>query len=240
MYVAPIPPVTLEAAPPGTTITYSGDIAINCALEENKGNNICLPMTKEDGSINCQQADNAITITCWNSFKESQSRGETPEVDCTEARFATYPVCTGIKPEAVLVYENALLGDSRTVTDSPTAVIAEPENGTDSSTSTSAVVDSATTSTTNGSEGGEVESQTPGTGEVAIQARKAKSTTLVVSVTGEAKSIQVIASKKGARSITREIALDSGDEYRVRFSRNLKGYSIVLLVDGKEVDRIRA
>lgn len=238
--ITPVPPVTLEAPPPGVTITYSGDIAINCALEENRENNICLPMTKEDGSINCQQADNAITITCWNSFQESQSRGEAPEVDCTEARFATYPVCTGVKPEAVLIYENALLGDSQTVTDSPSAVTSGSATASDSSTPTSTVTESSTTTSTGNATANNLEERTPGTGEVAIQARKSKSTTLVIAVTGEAQSVQIVATKKGARAITRELTLSSDDEIRVRFPRNLKGYSIVLLIDGREVDRIRA
>ena len=64
---APVPttlsPLSASETPPqpGVTITYSGDSAINCSLAENASNTRCLPMTNPDGSINCQQADNAIT-----------------------------------------------------------------------------------------------------------------------------------------------------------------------------------
>lgn len=227
-------PVTVEAAPAGTTITHSGDVAINCALEANKDNNICLPMTKPDGSINCQQADNAITTTCWNRFQELSKAGAdlSEEVDCSQDGFKSYPVCTGIKPQAVIDFEQSKVADSITVT-TPTSP--EVDN---SSESTTAVI--AASTETSSQDVQETQPEEEVEGQISIQSRTTKATVLNLSVSTPGVIVRVVASKKGAKTISREVVVEDGGEFRLRLPKNLKGYTLRLLVGGKEVDRVKA
>lgn len=232
----PTAPVTTEAPPVGSTITYSGDIAIDCSLEVNKSNNNCLPMTKADGSINCQQADNALTTTCWNSFEESRAKGEEPEVDCSQERFSTYPVCTGKKPQAVIDMEK--LSSGETLTSYSTQPVIPVESSTSSTTKEETSPSSSSSVNVNEANLDAAQAAQP-SGDISLQTRRANSTTLAISLVGKAENIQIVATKKGAPSITREIAGDVGDEFRLRFPRNLKGYTLTLIIDGKKVDRIK-
>ena len=54
------------------------------------------PMTI-NGEINCANPNNSITTTCWDKGSAA--------IDCTKAQFKEFPVCTGIKPEAVITLE---------------------------------------------------------------------------------------------------------------------------------------
>lgn len=94
----------------GSTITYSGDTAIDCSLETSKSSPICAPFTNPDGSINCAQADNAITTTCWELAQSAKKAGENPvppQVDCNLDIYKNYPVCTGITPQSVVDLEKS-------------------------------------------------------------------------------------------------------------------------------------
>ncbi|MGA1279660.1 MAG: hypothetical protein ACO3YA_05070 [Candidatus Nanopelagicaceae bacterium] len=226
-------PVTVDAAPAGTTITYSGDVAINCALEVNRDNNICLPMTKPDGSINCQQADNAITTTCWNRFQELSKAGAdlSEEVDCSQDRFRSYPVCTGIKPQAVIDFEQSKVADSITVT-TPT----EPEVD-NSSESTTAVVSEPTETTSQDDKETQLSERVEG--QISVRNRTAKATVLNLSVSTPGAIVSVVASKKGAKAIIRELIVEDDGEFQLRLPKNLKGYTLRLLVDGEELDRVK-
>jgi len=229
----PLAPVTTEPAPVGSSIRNSGDVSIDCSLPLNSENTICLPMTNADGSLNCEQADNAQTTTCWNAFQESKAKGEEPGIDCANEKFSGYPVCTGIKPEAVIVFESTSRFDTMTTLPDTAVVVTE--------TSTSTIV--AESATVLSSIRTETRAESPqgdsATGTIAIQSKKAKSTAFSISLAGSARTAQIIATKKGARTITREIVLEDENLTRIQFSRSLKGYLIKLLVDGTEVDRVR-
>ena len=249
----PVPTVTpqlpTEAPPPGVTITYSGDTAINCALPENKENNICLPMTNPDGSINCQQADNAITTTCWERGLAEKLAGPTvtPEVDCTLDRFKTYPVCTGIKPEAVITQEQASQATSNT-----TAPVAEPiaepkpaevtnESGTTATESSAAPVESSSQQTSSVTEESQAsDEELPVVGSISLKSLGSKSTVLNLELSAGGLTFRVVATKKGSPTITRELSIDEDGERTIKFARNLKGYTIRVLVNGEEIDRVRA
>ena len=226
-------PVTTEPVPVGTTITYSGDVAIDCSLDANKESNICLPMTRPDGSINCQQADNAITTTCWNRFQELSKAGAdlSEEVDCSQDRFKSYPVCTGIKPQAVIDFEQ-----SKTV-DSPTVItLTSPEAGNSPDSSTAVIIEPTETTSQKVQE---TQTDERVEGQISIRNRTAKATVLNLSVSTPGVIVRVVASKKGSQVISREVVLDDGGEFRLRLPKNLKGYTLRLLVDGEELDRVK-
>jgi hypothetical protein len=109
---AAVPSLVTPSAPPseGSTITYSGDTAIDCSLETSKSSPICAPFTNPDGSINCAQADNAITTTCWELAQSARKAGGSPippQVDCSLDIYKNYPVCTGITPQSVVDLEKS-------------------------------------------------------------------------------------------------------------------------------------
>jgi len=108
----PAPPAGNSSSdlPAGSTITYSGNTAIDCSLEASQSSPICAPMTNPDGSINCAQADNAITTTCWELAQAAKKAGESPippQVDCNLEIYKNYPVCTDIAPQAVIDLEKS-------------------------------------------------------------------------------------------------------------------------------------
>lgn len=220
---APVPVVTpqlpTEAPLPGVSITYSVDGAINCALPQNTENTRCLPMTNPDGTINCQQADNAITTTCWERGLAEKLSGSTviPEVNCSLEQFRNYPVCTGVKPEAVLVQEQAAKSK-----------IAASES---SDTSKQSDLDANLLPT----------SQQPIlSGSLTLKSSGLKSTVLNLSLSSGGLSFRIIATKKGSPTITRDLTIDEDGARTIKFTRNLKGYTIRVLIDGEEIDRIRA
>jgi hypothetical protein len=244
------PPVTTEAPPPGVTITYSGDTAINCALPENKDNNICQPMTNPDGSINCAQADNAITTTCWERAQTMRQMGaEQTEVDCSLDRFKDYPVCTGVKPQAVIDYEKS----QETATKLPIAdtKCADPAliNSPECLTPIAATPTPTTPATPSESkkENSDNKENNPGaqetpaqiTGSIDLKSRNGKSTVLKVDLDSPGVKIRVIATKKGAPTVSQTITTDSNGNKTVKFSRNLKGYTVKIVVDGEVVDQTK-
>ena len=229
----PVAPVTTEAPAAGTTIRHSGDRSFDCSSEPDASDPHCLPLTI-DGVINCAHPDNAVTTTCWNAFQESKAKGETPTIDCGDEQFSAYPVCTGIKPQAVVDFENASRMETSTVT------IEQPKADTLTATPT-AVAEDATTSNSTSEGSNQQENTQPETafGEISVQSIRAKTTTLSITLLGTVQSAKIVATKKGSRSITREIVLDSDGPSKVQFSRSLKGYQVKLLIDGLEVDRKR-
>ena len=97
---APPPPTNNPAPLPGIEKpTNFGDANVN--LE---------PMTNPDGSLNCAQADNAITTTCWELAQAAKKAGQNPippQVDCSLESYKNYPVCTDIAPQAVIDLEKS-------------------------------------------------------------------------------------------------------------------------------------
>jgi len=104
------PPAPLPGAPSGTPINRPNaePVPVPAANAEPvlPAGDLSQPMTKPDGTINCANPANAITTTCW---AEGSSTGgnASSTVDCSKAEFKEFPVCTGSKPEAVLVEEKA-------------------------------------------------------------------------------------------------------------------------------------
>ena len=92
-------------APVPTTNANSSADAVNCATPGNSSLPKCQPMTI-NGQINCAQADNSITTTCWNEAQAAKTNGtQLPAVDCSNILYKSYPACTGVKPQAVIDFE---------------------------------------------------------------------------------------------------------------------------------------
>ena len=208
----PAPTVTYEAPAPGSTMTYSGDQSADCSLEANKSLAMCIPMTI-NGEINCANSANAITTTCWERAQSEKAAGkeDSSGVDCKDERFKDYPICTGIKPQAVVDYEKSqevtktnldeLNQDSATV-------IAEPE----------------------------VEKVA---GTVEVKNRNAKKTSFLIDLENSGVKVEVIATKKGSKTIKRTVTTNAEGEKLVAFGKNLKGYTIKILVNGEVIDRVK-
>ena len=208
----PVPTVTYEAPAPGSTMTYSGDQSADCSLEANKSLAMCIPMTI-NGEINCANSANAITTTCWERAQSEKASGkeDSSGVDCKDERFKDYPICTGIKPQAVVDYEKSqevtktnldeLNQDSATV-------IAEPE----------------------------VEKVA---GTVEVKNRNAKKTSFLIDLENSGVKVEVIATKKGSKTIKRTVTTNAEGEKLVAFGKNLKGYTIKILVNGEVIDRVK-
>lgn len=250
--LVPTPPVTTEAAPPGTTITNSGNTAINCALPENKDNNICQPMTLADGTINCAQADNALTTTCWERAQTLKQFGATTtEVDCSLDRFKDYPVCTGIKPQAVIDYEKSQETSSKlplanTRCAEPAFINTEEcknrvapvtEDLKKAETPTPPTINPVESTESNQTKEPEVKQEI--TGSIDLKSRSSKATVLTVNLDASKVAVRIIATKKGSPSITRELTTDANGNKTVKFGKNLKGYTVRIVVDGEVVDQTK-
>jgi hypothetical protein len=334
---APAPPPAPAPAPePGVTITYSGDTAINCALESSKSSPICAPMTNSDGSINCAQADNATTTTCWELAQAAKKSGENPvppQVDCTLEIYKNYPVCTGITPQSVIDYENSKVNTvplpaavdcsdlmlaqtmactNRTTTDLPADCLdeankylprcqpmtlsdgsincAQPDNAvTTTCWEQSAVLKSvgattaidcaisdysvypactgvkpfavleyekssntvlpsiepafkpANTETVTAiiPVSKEILEDNKVTGSVELKSRSAKTTVLTLDIDAAKAKVRLVATKKGAKTLRQIVNTNADGEKSVRFDRNLKGYTIRIIVDGVTIDTFK-
>ena len=100
---APPPPVNTPPLP--TTISTPAptpSVSVEPAAPQ-------IPLTI-DGVINCAHPDNSITTTCWDlaqAAKQSGSATSTPQLDCNLEMYKSYPVCTGIAPQAVIDLEKS-------------------------------------------------------------------------------------------------------------------------------------
>jgi hypothetical protein len=166
-----------------------------------------------NGEINCANSANAITTTCWERAQSEKAAGkeDTSGVDCTDERFKDYPICTGLKPQAVIDYEKSQevtkLNLEKLNQESVTA-IAEPE----------------------------VEKIV---GTVEVKNQKAKKTSFLIDLEASGVKVEVIATKKGAKTIKRTVTTNAEGEKLVAFGKNLKGYTIKILVDGEEINRVK-
>ena len=206
------PQVTQEAPAPGTTITYSGNESADCSLEASKSLTMCLPMTI-NGEINCANSANAITTTCWERAQSEKAAGkeDSSGVDCQDDRFKNYPICTGIKPQAVIDYEKS----------QETSKITFDKANQDSATATAEA---------------EVEKVV---GTVEVKNRNAKKTSFLIDLEISGVKVEVIATKKGSKTIKRTVTTNADGDKTVAFDKNLKGYTIKIVVDGEVIDRIK-
>ena len=208
----PVPTVTYEAPAPGSTITYSGNQSADCSLESNKSLTMCIPMTI-NGEINCANSANAITTTCWERLQSEKAAGkeDSSGVDCKDERFKDYPVCTGLKPQAVIDYEKSQeatkINLDKLNQESVTA-ITEPE----------------------------VEKIV---GTVEVKNPNAKKTSFLIDLEASGVKVEVIATKKGSKTIKRTVTTNAEGEKLVAFGKNLKGYTIKILVDGEVINRVK-
>ena len=208
----PVPTVTYEAPAPGSTMTYSGDQSADCSLEANKSLAMCIPMTI-NGEINCANSANAITTTCWERAQSEKAAGkeDSSGVDCKDERFKDYPICTGIKPQAVVDYEKSQETTKinvDTLNQESATVIAEPE----------------------------VEKIV---GTVEVTNRNAKKTSFRIDLENSGVKVEVIATKKGSKTIKRTVTTNAEGEKLVAFGKNLRGYTIQIVVDGEVIDRVK-
>jgi len=196
------------------------DLPADCLDGANKNLPRCQPMTLADGSINCAQPDNAVTTTCWEQSAVLKSAGATTAIDCALPGYSVYPACTGVKPFAVLEFEKS----SNTVLPS-----IEPAS---KSTNTETV-----TAVTPISE--EIQEENKITGSVELKSRSAKTTVLALDIDAAKTKVRVIATKKGAKTISQTVSTDADGEKSVKFDRNLKGYTIRIIVDGLTIDTLK-
>ena len=334
----PTPPTAPPAPAVGSTITYSGDIAIDCALESSKSSPICAPFTNPDGSINCAQADNAITTTCWELAQAAKKAGESPvppQVDCNLDIYKSYPVCTGITPQAVIDFEKSKANaiplpetvncadpmlaqtgacTNRTTTDLPADCAlsentnlprcqpmtlpdgsincAQPDNAITTTCWEQSLVMKAAGATT------AIDCSLPGyisypactgikpqavidyektnsvkilnqetitalnesatvktltetatiadlpkavkiSGSVDLKSRNTKTTVLQIDLDLAKAKVKVIATKKGSPTLTQTVSADLNGDKTVTFKRNLKGYTIKIVVDGETIDSLK-
>ena len=338
---APPPPIApapsgndlVPAPAPGVAMTHSGDIAINCALESSKSSPICAPMTI-DGVINCAQADNALTTTCWELAQAAKKAGENPvppQVDCSLEIYKNYPVCTGITPESVIIMESARANaaplpglidcsdamlsqtgacTNRTSTDLPEDCLldansnlprcqpmtidgvincAQPDNAvTTTCWELAATLKSlgATTAVNCALPGYSaypactgvkpfavleyekssniilpiIEASSPVSnvesvtailpiaeeiledvqivGSVNLKTRNAKATVLSLDIEAPGTRVRVVATKKGSKTLSQTVSTDANGNRSVKFNKNLKGFTIKIIVDGKTLDTL--
>jgi hypothetical protein len=196
------------------------DLPADCLDATNKNLPRCQPMTLTDGSINCAQPDNAVTTTCWEQSAVLRSAGATTAIDCALPGYSVYPACTGVKPFAVLEFEKS----SNTVLPSiePAFKAANIET---------------VTAVTPISE--DIEEENKITGSVELKSRSAKTTVLALEIDAAKTKVRVVATKKGAKTLSQTVSTDADGEKSVKFDRNLKGYTIRIIVDGVTLDTLR-
>jgi len=196
------------------------DLPADCALSENSNLPRCQPMTLADGSINCAQPDNAITTTCWEQSAALKSFGATTAINCALPGYSAYPACTGIKPLAVLEYEkssNIIL---------PTIETTSAQSKFESVTALNPIAN-------------EILEEGKVVGSVSLKTRTTKATVLTLDIEASKVKVQVVATKKGSKTLTQTVSTDVDGNKSVKFNKDLKGFTIKIIVDGKTLDTIK-
>lgn len=222
---APLPAV-VDCADPmlaqtsACTNRTTTDLPADCSDGANKNLPRCQPMTLTDGSINCAQPDNAITTTCWEQSATLKSVGAITAIDCAIPGYSVYPTCTGVKPFAVLEFEKS----SNTVLPS-----IEPAFKTVNTETITAITPISE----------EIQEENKVTGSVELKSRSAKTTVLALEIDVAKTKVRVVATKKGAKTLSQTVSTDADGEKSVKFDRNLKGYTIRIIVDGLTIDTLK-
>ena len=207
------------------------DLSADCALSENANLPRCQPMTLPDGSINCAQPDNAITTTCWEQAQVLKSFGALTAIDCRLPGYISYPACTGIKPQAVLDFEKTssvkkLNQDTATVSNETATVKTLIETTTVKTLTETAAI-------------AEASQEAKVSGSVDLKSRNTKTTVLQIDLDLAKAKVKVIATKKGSPTLTQSVSADSNGNKTVTFKKNLKGYTIKIVVDGEIIDSLK-
>jgi hypothetical protein len=153
-----------------------------------------------------------------------KAAGATTAIDCSLPGYISYPACTGIKPQAVIDYEKT-----------SSVKIHNPET-------TTALNESATVKTlTETSTIADLPKALKISGSVDLKSRNTKTTVLQIDLDlAKAKAkVKVIATKKGSPTLTQTVSADSNGDKTVTFKRNLKGYTIKIVVDGETIDSLK-
>ena len=198
------------------------DLPADCALSENTNLPRCQPMTLPDGSINCAQPDNAITTTCWEQSLVMKAAGATTAIDCSLPGYISYPACTGIKPQAVIDYEK---------TNSVKILNQETITALNESATVKTLTETATIA--------DLPKAVKISGSVDLKSRNTKTTVLQIDLDLAKAKVKVIATKKGSPTLTQTVSADSNGDKTVTFKRNLKGYTIKIVVDGETIDSLK-
>ena len=188
------------------------ELAADCQEDVNKGLPRCQPMTLADGSINCAQPDNAVTTTCWEQSLVMKAAGATTAIDCSLPSYSFYPACTGIKPQAVIEFEKAASGIKP---------IADATAITETSTAQN------------------VAAEVKISGSVDLKSRSSKTTILRIDLDLAKAKVKVVATKKGSPTLTQTVSADANGNKTVTFKRNLKGYTVKIIVDGETIDSLK-
>jgi hypothetical protein len=196
------------------------DLPADCALSENTNLPRCQPMTLPDGSINCAQPDNAVTTTCWEQAVVLRTAGATTAIDCSAPGYSAYPFCTGVKPFAVLEFEKS----SNTVL--PTVETTSAQSKIDSITAIEPIAE-------------EILEDVKVVGSISLKTRSAKATVLALDIEASKVKVQIVATKKGSKTLTQTVSTDADGNRSVKFNKNLKGFTIRIFVDGKTLDTIK-
>ena len=77
------------------------------------------------------------------------------------------------------------------------------------------------------------------TGSVELKSRSAKTTVLALDIDAAKTKVRVVATKKGAKTVSQIVSTDADGEKSVKFDRNLKGYTIRIIVDGVTIDTLK-
>jgi len=196
------------------------DLPADCALSENSNLPRCQPMTLPDGSINCAQPDNAVTTTCWEQSAALKSFGATTAINCALPGYSAYPACTGVKPFAVLEYEKS----SNTVL--PTIETASAQIKIETITAIEPIAE-------------QILEEVKVVGSVSLKTRSAKATVLTLDIDASKVKVQVVATKKGSKTLTQTVSTDIDGNRSVKFNKDLKGFTIKIIVDGQTLDTIK-
>jgi len=196
------------------------DLPADCALSENSNLPRCQPITLPDGSINCAQPDNAVTTTCWEQSAALKSFGATTAINCALPGYSAYPACTGVKPFAVLEYEKS----SNTVL--PTIETASAQIKIETITAIAPIAE-------------QILEEVKVVGSVSLKTRSAKATVLTLDIDASKVKVQVVATKKGSKTLTQTVSTDIDGNRSVKFNKDLKGFTIKIIVDGQTLDTIK-
>ncbi|MEY2709811.1 MAG: hypothetical protein RL031_684 [Actinomycetota bacterium] len=222
---APLPAV-VDCADPmlaqtgACTNRTTTDLPEDCLDGANKNLPRCQPMTLPDGSINCAQPDNAVTTTCWEQSAALKSAGAITAIDCALPGYSVYPACTGVRPLAVLEFEKS----SNTVL--PSIEPAFKSANTETITAVTPISE-------------DVEEGNKINGSVELKSRSAKTTVLALDIDASKTKVRVVATKKGSKTLSQTVSTDADGEKSVKFDRNLKGYTIRIIVDGVTIDSLK-
>jgi hypothetical protein len=151
-----------------------------------------------------------------------KAAGATTAIDCSLPGYISYPACTGIKPQAVIDYEK---------TSSVKILNQETTTALNESATVKTLTETATIA--------DLPKAVKISGSVDLKSRNTKTTVLQIDLDLAKAKVKVIATKKGSPTLTQTVSADSNGDKTVTFKRNLKGYTIKIVVDGETIDSLK-